>query len=52
MSWLRVNPREFNMDLPEAYSRLVRAMLGPSSLTLLQRHMIAVVVSSVNHCRF
>ncbi len=52
MTWLRVSTKDFNMDIPEGYGRMVKGMLGPSTLTLLQRHMIAVVVSSVNECRF
>lgn len=52
MAWLRVNRRDFNMEILEAYSALARARNGPSGLTMLQRQMIATVVSSTNQCRY
>jgi hypothetical protein len=52
MSWLRVRRQDFNMEIQDGFSHMVRGMIGASPLTMLQRHMIAVVVSTINKCRF
>ena len=52
MAWLRVNVADFNMEILEAYRALALARNGPSGLTMLQRQMIAVVVSATNRCRY
>lgn len=52
MAWLRINTQDFNMEIMEAYRQFALAKAGPSGLTMLQRQMISVVVSSVNQCRY
>lgn len=52
MAWLRVRLTDFNMEILETYRAFARARNGPSGLTMLQRQMIAVVVSVTNRCRY
>jgi len=52
MAWLRIKTEDFNMKIIEAYRDFARAKSGPSGLTMLQRQMISVVVSSTNQCRY
>lgn len=52
MSWLRVDPQDFNMAVMDGYSQFVLAQKHPTGLTALQREMISVVVSSQNRCKY
>lgn len=52
MTWLTIDPDEYNMEVRQAYGKFAHALHGPSGLTMLQRQMIAVVVSSINGCHF
>jgi hypothetical protein len=52
MAWLRVKTSDFNMDIREGYMHFTRALHGSPGLPMLQRQMIAVVVSSGNKCHF
>jgi hypothetical protein len=52
MAWLRVKTSEFNMDIRAGYSHFTQALHGSPGLPMLQRQMIAVVVSAGNRCHF
>lgn len=44
-----------SLNLPSLeahYTMYVTLMRGPSDLSLIQREMIAVVVSAINHCHY
>lgn len=52
MPFLRVKKSEFNMEIRAGYSHFTQALHGSPGLSMLQRQMIAVVVSSGNRCHF